>query len=182
MRFRWLNCPLGMMSMMDYRCDVCLRDSPNASNGCPRTLPNDTLSSNFKDSSRHAYPLPPTRRRRHRRRWCDWIEHRVGTRSTQLGRFSSGSGADGKSCLLGAGAGILPPPPGARADHPLDALARRSRELHPMWAQRLIELGKENWEVAIYPVEAHGFREPTSWLDEYRRIHALFREHLMAHE
>ena len=39
-----------------------------------------------------------------------------------------------------AGAGILPPPPGARADHPLDALARRSRELHPMWARRLIEL------------------------------------------
>ncbi len=42
-------------------------------------------------------------------------------------------------------------------------------------AQRLIELKKEDWEVAVYPVEAHGFREPTSWLDEYRRIRRLFR-------
>ena len=41
-------------------------------------------------------------------------------------------------------------------------------------AQRLIELGKDGWEVAIYPVEPHGFRETTSWIDEYRRIHALF--------
>ena len=49
-------------------------------------------------------------------------------------------------------------------------------------AQRLIELGKENWEVAIYPVEGHGFREPASWLDEYRRIHTLFRKHLMTHD
>ncbi len=40
--------------------------------------------------------------------------------------------------------------------------------------QRLIELEKENWEIAIYPVEPHGFREPASWLDEYRRILKLF--------
>lgn len=45
-------------------------------------------------------------------------------------------------------------------------------------AQRLIELRKENWEVALYPVEPHGFREPTSWLDEYRRILKLFETHL----
>ncbi|MEM9553738.1 MAG: LpqB family beta-propeller domain-containing protein [Acidobacteriota bacterium] len=45
-------------------------------------------------------------------------------------------------------------------------------------AQRLIELEKEDWEVAIYPVEPHGFRRPSSWLDEYRRILALFEEHL----
>jgi dipeptidyl aminopeptidase/acylaminoacyl peptidase len=45
-------------------------------------------------------------------------------------------------------------------------------------AQRLIELKKENWEVAIYPVEAHAFKEPTSWLDEYRRILQLFEEAL----
>ena len=37
-------------------------------------------------------------------------------------------------------------------------------------SQRLIELGKTDWELAIYPVEAHGFREPTSWTDEYRRV------------
>jgi dipeptidyl aminopeptidase/acylaminoacyl peptidase len=45
-------------------------------------------------------------------------------------------------------------------------------------AQRLIELGKTGWEMAVYPVESHGFREPTSWTDEYRRILALFDEHL----
>jgi dipeptidyl aminopeptidase/acylaminoacyl peptidase len=44
--------------------------------------------------------------------------------------------------------------------------------------QRLIELEKENWEVAIYPIEPHGFREPASWLDEYRRIFKLFETHL----
>jgi len=40
--------------------------------------------------------------------------------------------------------------------------------------QRLIELGKENWELASYPVENHGFVEPASWTDEYRRIYELF--------
>ena len=42
--------------------------------------------------------------------------------------------------------------------------------------QRLIELGKQNWEVAVYPVEAHGFRRNDSWTDEYRRIFKLFEE------
>jgi dipeptidyl aminopeptidase/acylaminoacyl peptidase len=41
-------------------------------------------------------------------------------------------------------------------------------------AQRLIELGKEDWEMAVYPVEDHGFVRPTSWTDEYRRILELF--------
>jgi dipeptidyl aminopeptidase/acylaminoacyl peptidase len=45
-------------------------------------------------------------------------------------------------------------------------------------AQRLIELGKENWEFAVYPVENHGFSEPTSWTDEYRRIFELFERTL----
>ena len=44
--------------------------------------------------------------------------------------------------------------------------------------QRLIELGKENWELAVYPVEAHGFVEPSSWTDEYKRIYKLFEENL----
>lgn len=44
--------------------------------------------------------------------------------------------------------------------------------------QRLIELKKENWETAIYPVEPHGFRQPESWLNEYRRIFKLFEENL----
>lgn len=41
--------------------------------------------------------------------------------------------------------------------------------------QRLIELRKENWEVALYPAESHGFRDAASWSDEYRRILKLFR-------
>ena len=44
--------------------------------------------------------------------------------------------------------------------------------------QRLIELEKEDWWIAPYPIEPHGFREPTSWLDEYRRIWDLFERHL----
>ena len=40
--------------------------------------------------------------------------------------------------------------------------------------QRLIELGKENWELASYPLEDHGFVEPSSWTDEYNRILKLF--------
>ena len=45
--------------------------------------------------------------------------------------------------------------------------------------QRLIELRKENWELAVYPVEDHGFVEPTSWADEYKRILKLFTERLL---
>lgn len=45
-------------------------------------------------------------------------------------------------------------------------------------AQRLIELGKEDWEVAMYPLEPHSFTEASSWLDEYRRVFKLFEEHL----
>ena len=44
--------------------------------------------------------------------------------------------------------------------------------------QRLIELEKENFETAIFPVEPHGFVQSSSWLDEYRRIHKLFKESL----
>jgi dipeptidyl aminopeptidase/acylaminoacyl peptidase len=40
--------------------------------------------------------------------------------------------------------------------------------------QRLIELRKENWDIAPYPVENHGFTEETSWADEYKRILRLF--------
>jgi dipeptidyl aminopeptidase/acylaminoacyl peptidase len=40
--------------------------------------------------------------------------------------------------------------------------------------QRLIELGKNNWELASYPMEDHGFVEPSSWTDEYKRIFKLF--------
>jgi dipeptidyl aminopeptidase/acylaminoacyl peptidase len=45
-------------------------------------------------------------------------------------------------------------------------------------AQKLIELGKPNWDVAFYPVEDHGFVDPASWSDEYRRILRLFESNL----
>ncbi|NOT62723.1 MAG: S9 family peptidase, partial [Acidobacteria bacterium] len=44
--------------------------------------------------------------------------------------------------------------------------------------QRLIELRKENWEFASYPVEDHGFVQPASWADEYKRILKLFETNL----
>ncbi len=45
--------------------------------------------------------------------------------------------------------------------------------------QRLIELGKTDlFETAIYPFEPHGFKEPSSWVDEYRRIWNLFERTL----
>jgi len=45
-------------------------------------------------------------------------------------------------------------------------------------AQRLIELRKTNWELAVYPVENHGFIQPSSWADEYKRILDLFEKNL----
>ena len=45
-------------------------------------------------------------------------------------------------------------------------------------SQRLIELGKDNWELASYPMEDHGFVEPSSWTDEYKRIYKLFEKTL----
>jgi dipeptidyl aminopeptidase/acylaminoacyl peptidase len=46
-------------------------------------------------------------------------------------------------------------------------------------SQRLIELEKDQWELAVYPVENHGFKERSSWLDEYKRIFKLFEQHLL---
>ncbi|MEO7315642.1 MAG: prolyl oligopeptidase family serine peptidase [Ginsengibacter sp.] len=45
-------------------------------------------------------------------------------------------------------------------------------------SQRLIELKKDNWELAVYPMEDHGFVEPTSWMDEYKRIYKLYETSL----
>lgn len=46
-------------------------------------------------------------------------------------------------------------------------------------SQRFIELGKTNWELAVFPVEAHGFEKSYSWADEYRRIYELFMDELI---
>ncbi|MFC4726627.1 S9 family peptidase [Coralloluteibacterium thermophilus] len=45
-------------------------------------------------------------------------------------------------------------------------------------AQRLIELRKDNWELASYPLERHGYVEPDAWFDQYRRIFKLFERAL----
>lgn len=44
--------------------------------------------------------------------------------------------------------------------------------------QKLIELHKDDFELAGYPLERHGFVHADSWLDEYKRIHRLFQSRL----
>jgi len=46
-------------------------------------------------------------------------------------------------------------------------------------SQRFIELEKKNWNLASFPVEAHGFKETYSWIDEYSRILNLFNSTLL---
>jgi len=44
--------------------------------------------------------------------------------------------------------------------------------------QRFIELGKKNYQLAVFPTEAHSFKSAVAWTDEYRRILELFELHL----
>ena len=44
--------------------------------------------------------------------------------------------------------------------------------------ERLIELHKDNFTLSPYPLDRHGFTNPDSWLDEYKRIYRLFEAHL----
>lgn len=48
-------------------------------------------------------------------------------------------------------------------------------------SQRLIDLGKDNWELAVYPLERHSFTDPDAWTDEYKRIFNLFQQTIGAH-
>lgn len=45
-------------------------------------------------------------------------------------------------------------------------------------SQRLIELKKDHWEMASYPMEHHGFVQPEAWYDQYCRIYQLFNRTL----
>ena len=45
-------------------------------------------------------------------------------------------------------------------------------------SQRLIELKKDKWELASYPLERHAYVQPESWYDQYRRIYELFERTL----
>ncbi|MDH4037142.1 MAG: prolyl oligopeptidase family serine peptidase [Candidatus Krumholzibacteria bacterium] len=47
-------------------------------------------------------------------------------------------------------------------------------------SQRLIELGKENWELALHPVERHGYQRAASWTDQMTRAFKLFERTLPA--
>ena len=40
--------------------------------------------------------------------------------------------------------------------------------------ERLIELHKDRFSLAPYPLDRHGFANADSWLDEYKRVYALF--------
>ena len=46
--------------------------------------------------------------------------------------------------------------------------------------QRLLELQKDNWDLAVYPLEDHDFVEPIAWTDQYKRILKLFNSTLLA--
>ncbi|WP_116365321.1 S9 family peptidase [Parahaliea mediterranea] len=47
-----------------------------------------------------------------------------------------------------------------------------------LMVQRLLELKKPDFEMAIYPLDPHGFVNAESWLDEYRRIFRLMENNL----
>jgi dipeptidyl aminopeptidase/acylaminoacyl peptidase len=47
-------------------------------------------------------------------------------------------------------------------------------------SQRLIELGKENWELALHPVERHAYQRASSWTDQITRAYRLFERTLPA--
>ncbi|HEX6791007.1 MAG TPA: alpha/beta fold hydrolase [Candidatus Krumholzibacteria bacterium] len=45
-------------------------------------------------------------------------------------------------------------------------------------SQRLIELGKDDWNLTLYPVESHAFKRASSWTDEMTRAWKLFERTL----
>jgi dipeptidyl aminopeptidase/acylaminoacyl peptidase len=45
-------------------------------------------------------------------------------------------------------------------------------------SQRMIELGKDDWEMALYPVERHAFKRASSWTDQMTRAYKLFERTL----
>ena len=58
------------------------------------------------------------------------------------------------------------------------AFAMRIGDATRRAADKLIELRKDKWELASYPLEQHGFTRSDSWYDEYRRIYELFEKTL----
>lgn len=46
------------------------------------------------------------------------------------------------------------------------------------YVEELIQSGNEEFEMMMYPSEPHGFTDPDSWYDEYRRIFEFFEKHI----
>ena len=55
-----------------------------------------------------------------------------------------------------------------------------SRPLKSAAADARVKLRKANFDVMLYPVEDHAFKEASSWADEYKRIFRLFEQTLKA--
>lgn len=45
-------------------------------------------------------------------------------------------------------------------------------------SQRLIDLGKDDWDLTLYPVERHPFKRASSWTDEMTRAYKLYERTL----
>lgn len=104
----------------------------------------------------------------------DWAHYNEGYTSNILNRPEIDPEAYEKSSPIEYAAGLQKPL--LICDGMLDANVFFQDNVRLV--QRLIELKKENFEIAIYPVEDHGFVQPTSWLDEYRRIFKLFETYV----
>jgi len=107
----------------------------------------------------------------------DWENYNAGYTQQRLGRVSDNKEAYIKSSPVHHAAnlkGQLLLMHGLIDDN---VFAQDSFQL----AERLIELGKTDlFEFMVYPSQRHGFTDPDSWIDEYRRIEKLFDDYLMA--
>jgi dipeptidyl aminopeptidase/acylaminoacyl peptidase len=105
----------------------------------------------------------------------DWASYNDGYTGAILNRPYEDSIAYARSSPINFAAGLK--------DHLLICHGMVDENVHfqdaVRLAQRLIELHKENWELAVYPMEDHGFVEPSSWTDEYKRILKLFDDNLL---
>ena len=46
------------------------------------------------------------------------------------------------------------------------------------YIERLIQSGKDDFEMMMYPTERHSFKDPDAWFDEYRRIYRFWEKWL----
>lgn len=104
----------------------------------------------------------------------DWAHYNHGYTANLLGLPEEQAEAYARSSPIEHAAGLARPLLIAHGLVDDNVLAKDSVRL----VQRLIELGKQDWELAVYPAETHGFQEPSSWLDQYRRVLRLFERHL----